>query len=212
MRPTRAPFLCRATARFTAVVDLPTPPFPAPTAMMLRMPGTAWRPKPPRALTSAVMVARAAVTPGRPRTIPSACAFMSSLTGQAGVVSSIVKSTSPPLILTSFTKPMVTMSLWRSGSWTARSAARTWSWETLTLVFFLGATRARSALDGQGLVDRLLQPVELVLGGAQDGEADETVGVDDERRREPLIASEGLRHVVVAQELTVGHAVLADEV
>ena len=29
----------RATARFTAVVDLPTPPLPAPTAMMLRMPG-----------------------------------------------------------------------------------------------------------------------------------------------------------------------------
>src|SRR4029079_3509057 len=79
-------------------------------------------------------------------------------------------------------------------------------------LFFLGATRARSALDGQGLVDRLLQALELVLGGAQDGEADETVGVDDERRREPLIASEGLRHVVVAQELTVGHAVLADEV
>jgi hypothetical protein len=93
--------------------------------MMLRMPGTACRPNPPRAFTSAVMVARAAVTPGRPRTIPSASAFIWSFTGHAGVVSSIVKSTSLPVIFTSFTNPRVTMSLWRSGSWTARSAART---------------------------------------------------------------------------------------
>src|SRR6185295_10825629 len=200
MRPTRAPFLCRATARFTAVVDLPTPPFPAPTAMMLRMPGTAWRPKPPRALTSAVMVARAAVTPGRRRTIPSASAFISSLTGQAGVVSSIVKSTSPPATFTSFTKPRVTMSLWRSGSCTARRAARTCSWETLTVFFFLGATRARSALGGQGLVDGFLQPLELVRRGSEHGQPYPSLGIDHERRGEPLVAPESLRHVVVAEE------------
>src|SRR6185436_15828427 len=79
-------------------------------------------------------------------------------------------------------------------------------------LFFLGATRARSALDAQGLVDRLLKALELVRGAAQDGETDETVAVDDERRREPLVAPERLRQVVVAEELTVGHAVLADEV
>jgi hypothetical protein len=64
---------------------------------------------------------------------------------------------------------------------------------------------------GGGAHDRPL----LVAAGSHpriDGEADETVGVDHERRREPLVAPERLRHVVVAEELTIGHAVLADEV
>jgi len=78
------------------VVDLPTPPLPAPTATMFRMPGTCWRPKPPRVLTFAVIFARAAVTPGSAATSASASAFIWSFTGQAGVVSSTVKSTSPP--------------------------------------------------------------------------------------------------------------------
>ena len=52
---------------------------------------------PPRVRTLAVIFARAALTPGSAATSASACAFIWSLTGQAGVVSSIVKSTSPPL-------------------------------------------------------------------------------------------------------------------
>ena len=39
-RPTRAPCAAQASARFTAIVDLPTPPLPEATAMMLRMSGT----------------------------------------------------------------------------------------------------------------------------------------------------------------------------
>ena len=52
------------------MVDLPTPPLPAPTAMMLRMPGTAWRPKPPRARTLAVICARADLDPGQRGHLP----------------------------------------------------------------------------------------------------------------------------------------------
>src|SRR6185436_4999183 len=114
------------------VVDLPTPPLPAPTATMLRIPATCWRPRPPRVLTFAVIFARAALTPGSAATSDSACAFIWSFTGQAGIVSSIVNATSPPWISTSFTKPSVTMSLWRSGSCTPRSAESTSSFVTLT--------------------------------------------------------------------------------
>src|SRR5512139_3176538 len=162
MRPTRAPVLARATATFTAVVDFPTPPLPAPTATMLRMPGICWRPKPPRVLTFAVIFARAAVTPGSAATSASAWDFISSFTGQAGVVSSTVKSTAPPRISTSFTKPRVTMSLWRSGSCTLRRAERTWSFVTLT-----GFTSKGRGSGGEGLVHGLLQLVELGRRGTE---------------------------------------------
>ena len=127
-------------------MDLPTPPLPAPTATMLRMPGICCRPKPPRVLTLAVIFARAAVTPGSAATSASASAFIWSLTGQAGVVSSTVKSTSPPAISTSFTKPRVTMSLWRSGSCTLRRAESTCSWVTLTGITSRGRRQEARAL------------------------------------------------------------------
>src|SRR5690606_18300755 len=38
--PTRAPSAAKASARFTEVVDFPTPPLPEPTARMLRMCGS----------------------------------------------------------------------------------------------------------------------------------------------------------------------------
>src|SRR5690606_11522802 len=38
--PTRAPSAASAKARFTEVVDFPTPPLPEPTAMMLRIFGS----------------------------------------------------------------------------------------------------------------------------------------------------------------------------
>src|SRR3546814_1639521 len=41
--PTRAPSAASARARLTAVVDLPTPPFPEPMAMMLRTRGSGLR-------------------------------------------------------------------------------------------------------------------------------------------------------------------------
>src|SRR3954465_4587444 len=45
MMPTRLPSFASAMARLTATVVLPTPPLPAPTAMMLRMPGIRARPQ-----------------------------------------------------------------------------------------------------------------------------------------------------------------------
>ena len=42
--PTRAPSRASASARLTAVVDLPTPPLPEATATTLRMPGSGCRP------------------------------------------------------------------------------------------------------------------------------------------------------------------------
>src|SRR5690606_10189995 len=42
--PTRAPSAFSARARFTDVVDLPTPPLPEPTAITLRMRGWGERP------------------------------------------------------------------------------------------------------------------------------------------------------------------------
>src|SRR4029077_19759680 len=43
--PTDAPSASNASARLTAVVDLPTPPLPEATAMMFLMPGTSLTPR-----------------------------------------------------------------------------------------------------------------------------------------------------------------------
>src|SRR5438093_5788571 len=211
MSPTRAPLRARATARFTAVVDLPTPPLPAPTATMLRMPGTAWRPKPPRARTSAVIFARATCTPGSAATFCSASAFIWSRTGQAGVVSSIVKSTSPAAMRTSFTKPRLTMSLCRSGSWTVRRAASTCSWLTLNSPVLPGRSAGRS-VGGEGGVHGLLELLELVRRRAEDRGADNPLAVDHEGSRKPLVGLERLLELVVPQQLPVGNPVLSHEV
>ena len=43
--PTDAPSASSASARLTAVVDLPTPPLPEATAMMFLMPGISFTPR-----------------------------------------------------------------------------------------------------------------------------------------------------------------------
>src|SRR5215216_4119224 len=63
-RPVETPLAARPRARFTAVVDLPTPPLPEATAMMCFTPGTSMRPPPP--------VVLAAGAPG-PCAWPCAC-------------------------------------------------------------------------------------------------------------------------------------------
>ena len=122
--PTRLPVRASAIARFTATVVLPTPPFPAPTAMTFFTPGIGALPASgdTAALTCAVIVMSTSVTPASCMTAARACSFICSLTGHAGVVNSIVNATRPPSMLTSFTNPSLTMSLWRSGSLTAVSA------------------------------------------------------------------------------------------
>src|SRR3954454_3000120 len=127
MMPTRLPSFASAMARLTATVVLPTPPLPAPTAMMLRMPAIGARPPPGATAdrTAAVMSTSTDVTPATPPIAAAAWLRSCSFTGHAGAVSSIVTATGPPSSATRFTKPRLTMSLWRSGSWTTRRASRT---------------------------------------------------------------------------------------
>ncbi len=124
-RPTLAPAWARATARLTLTVLLPTPPLPDATAITFLTPGSscsAWRGWARRTIAPQVMSTRSApMAPRTERTFPS----ISSLSGQAGVVSSIVKATAEPSMTTPLTMSRVMMSRPSSGSWTARRASMT---------------------------------------------------------------------------------------
>src|SRR2546427_1161731 len=127
-RPTRAPASWREAARLTAIVDLPTPPLPEPTAITCFTPGIAAScPRPLKAArTLAVIFRSTAVTPGIPATRSRASDWNRSRTGQAGVVSSNVKLTRPPsVIATSLIMPRLTTSRPRSGSLIADNTMRT---------------------------------------------------------------------------------------
>ena len=175
--PTRAPFARSATARLTAVVDLPTPPLPAPTAMMLRMPGIVLAAECRRARARwRSSSARAAVTPGSAATCCSASAFISSFTGQAGVVSSIVKSTSPPSIRDVLHEAEGDDVLVQVGV-----LHRPQGVEHLVLVTLTCSSLGSGA---SAVVDRLLQRLELAGGAADDLGADAALAVDHERGRE----------------------------
>ena len=106
-RPTDAPAWASATARLTLTVLLPTPPLPDATAMMFLTPGTscsAWRGCERRTMAPQVM--STFVAPIAPR-----AAFVvrsiSSLSGQAGVVSSMVIDRAEPSMTTSLTMSRV---------------------------------------------------------------------------------------------------------
>src|SRR6266513_2951456 len=126
--PTLAPESWREAARLTAMVDLPTPPFPEPTAITCFTPGTVLSREPPlnAARTLEVIFRSTAVTPGRLPTSSLAWVWKRSRTGQAGVVSSNVKVTRPAsLIARSLIMPRLTTSRPRSGSLIADSTVRT---------------------------------------------------------------------------------------
>ncbi len=91
--PTRAPCPDSARARFTATVDLPTPPLLEATAMMFFTPFTGWGPTPRVACTSALMSTVTPFTPGTPATASSAHFWSSPRMGQAGVVRTNLKVT-----------------------------------------------------------------------------------------------------------------------
>ena len=86
MMPTRPPHFASAMARFTATVVLPTPPLPAPTAMMFLTPSTGARPASGAltARTLAVISTSTAFTPGSAMTAACACSRICSLTGTGG--------------------------------------------------------------------------------------------------------------------------------
>ena len=125
IRPTDAPARASATARLTLTVLLPTPPLPDATAMTFLTPGSS--------CSAARGLARRTVAPqaiARPATPTGSSARRTSdsiwsLSGQAGVVSSIVNATSAPSITRSRIMLRVTRSPPSSGSWTVRRASRT---------------------------------------------------------------------------------------
>src|SRR6266851_2275091 len=127
-RPTLAPESRSDAATLTATVDLPTPPFPDPTAITCFTPEMAPdRTAPLKGTrTLAVMRRSTAVTPGISLTSLLASVSNRSRTGHAGVVSSKVKLTLPsPLTARSLIMPRLTTSRPRSGSLMADSTART---------------------------------------------------------------------------------------
>src|SRR5579859_120409 len=129
-RPTVAPESRSAAARFTATVDLPTPPLPEAMAMVCLAPGTAWSRAEPLngERTLAVILRSTAVTPGMAPTRSRASVWNRSRTGQAGVVSSKVNFTRPSWpIWRSLIMPRLTTSRCRSGSSIAARAASTCS-------------------------------------------------------------------------------------
>src|SRR5574337_1432489 len=141
MSPTLAPARIRATARFAATVDLPTPPLPLATATVLSTPGRYddWGSR--EVVTREVMVTSTCSTPGRAATTCLAPSSICFLTGQAGVVSSMANLTLPPSICTSLMKPSETISRWRSGSWILASASSTARSVTISFLFALSPAR-----------------------------------------------------------------------
>lgn len=135
--PTLAPIWASVSARFTATVDLPTPPLQEETATTWRTrarpPGRpALSPPPPSPSTAgggggaALIVTSTEPAHGSAVTAAVAARRNSSLTGHAGVVSSRVNATSPRAVrVNPFTKPALTMSTPRSGSGMVARAART---------------------------------------------------------------------------------------
>ena len=123
-KPTAAPDWARAIARFTATVLLPTPPLPDATAMMFLAPMlTVPR---MRALAATLLLQPISTWP-KPGIFASsirAAVSITSLSGQAGVVSSILKTTLPVAasICSSLIMLSVTRSLCRSGSITRDKA------------------------------------------------------------------------------------------
>jgi hypothetical protein len=131
--PTWAPSRARPRARLTAMVDLPTPPLPAPTAMMCLTPGRTEGSLRTESLalrdcSLKVIVTRSKFAPCSPATALSACSTLLliwSFIGRAGLGSSMVMATCPPSTPTDLIIPRLTRSLFRSGSWTLESADRT---------------------------------------------------------------------------------------
>src|SRR2546429_9656931 len=126
--PTLAPESWREAARLTAMVDLPTPPFPEPTAITCFTPGTILSPEHRlnAARTLEVIFRSTADTPGRLPTSSWAWVWKRSRTGHAGVVSSNVKLTRPwSLMARSLIMPRLTTSRPRSGSLIADSTVKT---------------------------------------------------------------------------------------
>ena len=138
--PTRAPSRARLTARLTAMVVFPTPPLPDATAIVFLTPGIRSAAGPPNErLTLLAQSTRTVVAPkaARPSTISDS---ILALSGQAGVVSSTVRSTTLPVISIDLTIPRLTRSRPISGSLTCPRTAMIFSsvsWSDMLRLSFL---------------------------------------------------------------------------
>jgi len=124
-RPTRAPSMAREIARLTAMVVLPTPPLPLETAMVLRKFWPIWS---PMRRSLGTLASQLIVTAPMPGTRASAARESLSILprrGQAGVVSMMVKATSPPSIFRLRIMFSDTRSRCNSGSMTVPNAFST---------------------------------------------------------------------------------------
>ena len=128
MSPTRCPRAASASARLTATVDFPTPPLVLATAMMRATPGSAARAAHGSCLALSSARARRTstfATPGsRPSTASISAVSWRRISGLA-VPGRRGTRTVPFSITTSPSMPSCTMSRWKPGKSTERSAART---------------------------------------------------------------------------------------
>ena len=120
--PTLAPACCSARARFSDTVDLPTPPLPLATPMTfltVARPVSSSRERP--SMTFAVTFMSKLFRPSSSPITRRTSSSISTLNGQAGVVSSSVNFRLPSISSMSFIIPIETMSFLRSGSITVSS-------------------------------------------------------------------------------------------
>ncbi len=126
-RPTRWPRSWNASARFTATVLLPTPPFPAPTAITVSTPGS--RPRSAHGSSRVARVSGSRICTSL-RTAPaSASDFRIAARSRSGTSARPLDSisdtcTRPFRTVTDRTRPRLTMSLLSPGYSTPASAAR----------------------------------------------------------------------------------------
>src|SRR5437773_3330219 len=148
---------------FTAQVDLPTPPFPAPTERIFLTPGTCcFCGRPPVRETCASHLICALGEPGRVASAASMSSWILFLSGHAGVVS----TTRMPIVAASTTATswIILSSIigrWSSGSCTADRALRTVSFESCVTAIRTSLPRAADVAEDD-LVDQALHRRQVV--------------------------------------------------
>src|SRR3954469_23980089 len=186
---TRAPDWLSAIARLTERVVLPTPPFPAPTAITFLTPGTGCLLKSDEgtARTFAVMSISTCDTPGILPTAARACSRMVSRAADPWMACSMVNTTRPPSMRRFLTNFAATRSRFTEGSLTPRNASRITASETGTFEPFqkLKATAGvLNALRGDLSDQRQLVLFPLVGLEHQQQPEDRGSGDDDENHEQ----------------------------
>src|SRR5262245_20507420 len=144
--PTPSATPARASARLTATVDLPTPPFALDTAITCRTPGSGARPangSRPRPTAASATTTRTSFTPATRPTTSSMRRARAARTSALSVPGRSSTVTVPPSTSTPETMPSVTTSRRKPGKSTARSASRTRSGVTSAMRATVAAGSAK---------------------------------------------------------------------